>query len=174
MTSFTAYLDEGLTLALALVNNISQERHGLPAHPRSRAVSVRVDEPAAVRRLSERLRAIVEQQEASKAVSLLNKLLSDYEAAPELGLEAPGRWRLHLHPVNATAEALDAVKAASGLAALIDQDRWGTLKSCAASHCDDMFHDRSRNNGRHYCTRTCANRINAQHARARLRDASTE
>lgn len=171
MSSFTAYFDEGLTLALALANVISRERHGLPGCPQDAlyAVAVRVSEPVAVRRLSERLRAIAAQQNPAKAVPLLNRLLVDYEAAPELALESPGRWRLHLHPVHATAETLDAVKAASGLAALIDRDGWGTLKGCVASRCEDLFHDQSRNSGRRYCTRTCANRINAQHARVRLR-----
>lgn len=171
MATFTAYFSEGLTLALALANVSSHERHGVPAGPQDavHAVAVRVNEPVVLYRLSERLRAIAEQQDPARAVPLLNRLLSDYEAAPELALESPGRWRLHLHPAHATAEALDAVKAASGLAALIDRDGWSTLKGCAASHCDDLFGDQSRNNGRRFCTRTCANRINAQRARARLR-----
>lgn len=167
MPGFAAYVEEGVTLALSLANLSSAYRRGLPASQDEPLVGgeVRVTDPQALRHLSRRLRTVVTQPDPAVAAALLNEMFVEQRAAPQLALEG-GRWRLHLHPAHSTGEALDAVKAASGLAALLDQDGWATLRVCAASRCDDAFHDQSRNRGRRYCSRTCANRINAEHSRA--------
>ena len=168
MTRFAAYFEEGLALALSLANLGSTYRRGVPVSHREASVagSVRVTDPQALQHLAQRLRTVLTQPDPATAAALLNELFVEQRAAPQLALEE-GHWRLHLHPAHSTDVALDAVKAASGLAALLDQDGWTTLRVCAASRCDDVFHDQSRNRGRRYCSRTCANRVNAEHSRAK-------
>jgi len=167
MTGFAAYFQDGLALALHLANLRSACRRGFAASHREppEEAGVRVTEPQALRRLSLQMRTIVTEPDQGAAATLLNRLLAEHDAAPQLAPDG-GHWRLHLHPTHSTNEALDAVKAASGLAALMDQHGWTTLKVCAASRCEDVFQDQSRNRTRRYCSRTCANRINAEHSRA--------
>lgn len=167
MTGFAAYFEDGLALALHLANLRSACRRGVPVSHREspEGTGVRVTEPQALRHLSEQLRTIVTEPDQGAAAALLNRLLAEHHAAPQLAPDS-GHWRLHLHPARSTNEALDAVKAASGLAALMDQHGWTTLKVCTASRCEDVFQDQSRSRTRRYCSRTCANRINAEHSRA--------
>ncbi len=167
MPGFAAYFEDGLALALHLANRGSAYRRGVPVSEREpqEGAGLRVTEPQALRCLSEQLRTIVTEPDQSTAAALLNRMLVEHHAAPQLAPDG-GHWRLHLHPVHSTNKALEAVKAASGLAALMDQDGWTMLKVCAASRCEDVFHDQSRNRARRYCSRTCANRINAEHSRA--------
>lgn len=168
MTVFAAYFEEGLALALHLANHASGYRRGAPAAQDvlPPAGGTRVTDPESRHGLARRMRTIVTSPGPAHAAELINGLLAEHRAAPELAPEA-GCWRLHLHPADSTDAALDAVKAATGLAVLLDQDGWTTLRICAASRCDDVFRDQSRNSTRRYCSRTCANRMNAEHARAR-------
>lgn len=167
MVALNAYFEQGVALAVDLANLVGAHRRGTRVVEGERQVpaSVRVVEPQPLQHLARRMRTIVTASPAA-AAALLNELFTEHSAAPQLAPDGPD-WRLHLHPENSTDEALDAVKAASGLAVLLDQDDWATLKVCAASRCDDVFQDQSRNLTRRYCSRTCANRINAGHARAR-------
>jgi predicted RNA-binding Zn ribbon-like protein len=168
MSSLTTYFTEGLDLAIAFANLTSRQRSGILApYPPTPKATMRVRDPATLSALSEQVRAIVTQSDPAQAAPLLNSLLRQHRAAPELAADPSGHWRLHLHPADSDAEGLDAVKAAASLAELMDRNEWGTLKTCAAADCDDLFLDRSRNHARAYCTRTCANRINAIHSRAR-------
>lgn len=169
MSPFTTYLREGLDLAVALANVTSRHRQGAPA-PRgdtATRTAFRVGDAASLQHLSQLVRSIVVHAEPAAAAGQLNDLLRHYRAAPELAPDASGHWRLHLHPADSDGEALDAVKAATSLAALIDQGEWGSIRTCAAERCDNLFHDESRNHGRRYCTKSCANRMNAAHSRAR-------
>ena len=168
MTMFDAYFEEGLSLAVDLANLSSAFRRGAPAtHDAPVAArTTRITDPEALHDLSGRVRAIVASPGPAEAAALINGVLAEHAAAPELALTA-GRWRLHLHPTDSSVASRDAVKAASGLAVLLDADGWTTLRVCAASRCDDVFRDQSRNSTRRYCSRTCANRMNAEHARAR-------
>jgi len=181
MTAFNAYFEQGVALAVDLANLVSAHHRGsrVVEEERRAPASVRVVEPQSLQHLARRIRAIVTASNPAAAAALLNELFTEHRAAPQLAPDGPHwraapqlapdgpHWRLHLHPENSTDEALDAVKAASGLAVLLDQDDWAILKVCAASRCDDVFQDHSRNRTRRYCSRTCANRMNAGHARAR-------
>lgn len=175
MTAVAAYFEEGVGLALELANSLSRYRQGLEVSPDALvkgAVAVRVADTAASARVAARLRAAVDAREPSDAGPLVNEMLRTYRARPELVQDDDGAWRLHLHPPAADLEALDAVKAASGLAVLMDEQRWRDLKQCGASSCDDYFLDESPNSTRRYCSRTCANRNAAQAHRDRRRHES--
>lgn len=172
MTAVAAYFEQGLGHALELANSISRHRQGLKVSATASvegAVGIRTTDRAARARIAAKLRAVLDAREPRDAGPLVNELLRTYRAQPELVQNSDGVWRLHLHPPAAELEALDAVKAASGLAVLMDEQRWRDLKQCSASACDDYFLDESPNSTRRYCSRTCANRNAAQAHRDRRR-----
>jgi len=172
MTAIATYLKQGLGLALALANSVSPYRQGMKVSPGTSVDgvrSIRITGAATRARVAVELRAVLDAREPRDAGPLVNELLRTYDARPELTRDDDGSWRLHLHPPAADREALDAVKAASGLAVLIDEQRWQDLKQCGASACDDYFLDESPNSTRRYCGRTCANRNAARAHRERRR-----
>lgn len=169
MSALTDYTEEGLALAVALANVGSRNRQGNSASPTQALahVPVRIGDPDGLQRAAHQLRLILAAEAPVQAAPLINRLLRHQQARPELAPDPAGHWRLHLHPRGASAEALDLVKAASGLAVLIDEGRWAIIRQCNADRCDDFFLDQSRNTTRRYCSRTCANRVNAHLHRQR-------
>lgn len=169
MRILTAYLEEGATLALSLANVLSEYRHGVLAAPRAPSSAFDPDAASAQRLalLERQLREVLNAHTVAESSRKLNALLHDAAAAPTLAEDGDGRWRLHLHSVHADAISRRAVNCAVGLATLIDDDEWTAIKKCTADRCDDYFLDLSRNQSRRFCSRTCANRINARTHRAR-------
>lgn len=169
MRILTAYLEEGATLALSLANVLSEYQQGVLAEPSPPSSGIAPDAASARRLvlLQGQLREVLNAQTVAESSRKLNALLHDAAAAPTLAEDGDGRWRLHLHSVHADAISRRAVNCAAGLATLIDDDEWTSIKQCAADRCDDYFLDQSRNQSRRFCSRTCANRINARTHRAR-------
>jgi hypothetical protein len=169
MTTVAAYFERGVALALELANTASEHRRGQDAVFSADRVSrtARVADPRVLARFAVKLRAVLEADEPRQAGPLINELLDTYSARPVLTPDKQGDWRLHLHSPDADLEARDIVKAASGLAALIDDGRWHDLKQCASKACDDYFLDESRNKSRRYCSRSCANQVSARAHRER-------
>ena len=169
MDGLTEYVEEGLALAIALANRNSSQRRGAAAEPShaTAGVDLRVGDPVVLDSMAAHLREVLAAPRPEQAGPLINQLFRAHHAAPELAADALGHWRLHLHPRDASREALDMVKAGSGLAWLVDGDRWQTLKHCLATRCDDYFLDLSPGTTRRYCSRTCANRVNSHLHRRR-------
>ncbi|SER06841.1 CGNR zinc finger domain-containing protein [Microlunatus flavus] len=163
MGVLSEYSDEGLLLAVALANAGSACRRGDVAQPGLpiNGVVVRTEGAEELALAAAQVREILAAPTPGRAAELINRLLVAQQARPELAPDQDGRWRLHLHPRGASAAALDLVKAATGLAVLVDEGRWGTIRACGAERCDDLFLDQSRNLIRRYCSRVCANRVNA-------------
>jgi len=169
MGALTEYVEEGLALAIALANRHSTERQGTAAGPShaTAGVVLRVSDPVVLDEMAAHLREVLAAPRPDQAGPLINQLFRAHHAAPELAPDVLGHWRLHLHPRGASREALDMVKAASGLAWLVDGGRWQALKDCLATRCDDYFLDLSPGTTRRYCSRTCANRVNSHLHRRR-------
>ena len=169
MRALTAYLEEGVTLALSMANALSTYRQGVRATYQPSVGTEQQDAVTSqdISHVEQQLRDVLTGAAAADASKKLNELLHEAAAAPILIDDGQGRWRLHLHSARATTISRLTVKAAAGLAALMDDDEWTSIKQCAASHCDDYFLDRSRNHSRRFCSRTCANRINAHLYRTR-------
>lgn len=155
MNMLTVYFDEGAQVAVELANARSPFRRGVAVEPDPTA-------SAPLWSLQTALRGILDADEPAAAATGINALLHAAAAAPMLEADPEGRWRLHLHSPHADEISRMAVKAATGLATLLDDDAWHTVKSCAAERCGDFFLDRSRNASGRYCSRTCANRVNAR------------
>jgi predicted RNA-binding Zn ribbon-like protein len=120
----------------------------------------------AVRALRPRLAELWDMNE-DEAVRLVNTLLRDANALPQL-LKHDG-WEYHIHATSPDASLADrmAVDAAMAFADLIRFGELTRLRYCAAGDCDDVLVDLSKNRSRRFCSLTCANRVNVAAYRSR-------
>jgi predicted RNA-binding Zn ribbon-like protein len=123
-------------------------------------------ELAAVLRLRSRLARLWEMT-ADEAVILVNTLLADASALPQL-VKHDG-WDYHIHATSPEAPLADrmAVDAAMAFADVIRVGEFGRLRVCAADDCEDVVIDLSKNRSRRFCSLTCANRVNVAAYRTR-------
>jgi predicted RNA-binding Zn ribbon-like protein len=119
-----------------------------------------------VRRLRPRLERIWYVDEDA-AVEIVNRMLRDADALPQL-VKHDG-WDYHLHATAANAPLADrmVVEAAMALTDLIRTRQLGRLRVCAADDCRDVLVDLSKNHSRRFCSAQCANRVNVAAFRAR-------
>jgi predicted RNA-binding Zn ribbon-like protein len=123
-------------------------------------------ELAAVHALRPRLAAIWSVDE-DEAVLIVNGLLRDASALPQLVRH--GEWDYHLHATSPEAPLADrlAVEAAMALTDVIRMKELGRLRICAAGDCESVLVDLSKNRSRRYCDNGCGNRANVAAYRAR-------
>ena len=135
------------------------------AHRRTRA------ELAGVQALRPRLRAIW-TADVDQAVRIVNRLLREARALPQL--VAHDDWDYHLHATPARAPLADrmAVEAAMGVVDVIRSGELDRLRLCAAEGCRNVLVDLSRNRSRRFCESGCGNRVNVAAYRSR-RSATT-
>jgi predicted RNA-binding Zn ribbon-like protein len=102
-----------------------------------------------------------------EAVVLVNELLRECNALPQLVKH--DHWDYHLHATPDEAPLADrmAVEAAMALVDVIRQTEYGRLQLCAADDCDDVLIDLSKNRSRRFCSTSCSNRTNVAAFRAR-------
>jgi predicted RNA-binding Zn ribbon-like protein len=120
----------------------------------------------AVRGLRPRLAQLWDMTE-DEAVRLVNTLLRDANALPQLVKH--GEWKYHIHATSPGAPLADrmAVDAAMAFADLIRFGELTRLRYCAAAGCDNVMIDLSKNRSRRFCGLTCANRVNVAAYRSR-------
>lgn len=126
---------------------------------------------AEVRMFRDRLRAVVETEDAAAAAAGVNALLQRAEVTPRLTADGGEAWRVEL-TIGPGLAIVDRViaEAALGLAGALARYGVGRLRVCAADPCREAFVDTSRNRSRRYCSDRCANRRNAAAFRRRRRD----
>jgi predicted RNA-binding Zn ribbon-like protein len=120
----------------------------------------------AVRALRPRLRALL-TADRDKAVELVNQLLSEAEAVPQLVRHDTLDW--HIHAIE-TSEPLDrriAVETAMAMIDVIRADEMSRLALCADDTCVGVVLDLSRNRSKRFCSTTCGNRNAVAAYRAR-------
>ncbi|MGY1651122.1 CGNR zinc finger domain-containing protein [Geodermatophilus sp. SYSU D01119] len=100
-------------------------------------------------------------------VDVVNRLLREGHALPQL-VRHDG-WPYHLHATEPTATVADrmGVEAALAIADVVRSGALDRLRRCAASGCDDVLVDLTKNAGRRFCGTACANRSHAAAYRAR-------
>ena len=120
----------------------------------------------AVRALRPRLAELWDMTE-DEAVRLVNTLLRDANALPQL-LKHDG-WEYHIHATSPDAPLADrmAVDAAMAFADVIRTDELARLRLCAADDCSNVHIDLSKNRSRRFCSTSCANRTNVAAYRTR-------
>jgi predicted RNA-binding Zn ribbon-like protein len=120
------------------------------------------------RALRERLRNILDAPTPRELVARLNVLLGEEAVGTAIVRRRDGRWSLVPgQPARASLERKLAALAASELTDLVTDVGPERIRQCQAAPCIEVFVDRSRNGRRVYCSRRCANRINASRHRRR-------
>lgn len=120
----------------------------------------------AVRRLRPRLERLWELTE-DDAAALVNSLLRETSALPQL-VKHDG-WDYHLHATPPDAPLADrmAVEAAMAFTDVIRTRQLDRLRRCAAADCSSVHVDLSKNRSRRFCGTACANRTNVAAYRTR-------
>ena len=175
------YINPSATLAVDLINSYDITRAnpewlGSPTDldrflsKRGRTVSAPVTEYDLryVRVLRGKLREVFLAPDDASAARLLNDLLAGVDVIPQFAVDH--QQSLHLHFLVLPGTPLLTrltVATALGLGFALQQYGKERFQMCAASPCQDMFIDTSRNRSRRFCSDRCANRINIAVFRAR-------
>jgi predicted RNA-binding Zn ribbon-like protein len=181
--NFDSYTDRVVGVAAALVNGLTPGDEGgrpvcldaalLPG--RCAAVlgrEVTAAETADFGALAARLRPVFVAAEAGDVdgvARLVNALLRDYRAAPQLSRHDDEPWHLHFSSTAAGLATAWGAGCATGLAVVVDGQASGRLGVCRADACDRVYVDVSRNASRRFCSEACLNRTKVAAFRARSR-----
>jgi predicted RNA-binding Zn ribbon-like protein len=120
----------------------------------------------AVRRLRPRLERLWEMNE-DDAAGLVNVLLREASALPQLVKHDSWDYHLHATPPDAPLADRMAVEAAMAFADVIRSGQLERLRLCAAGNCENVHVDLSKNRSRRFCGTSCANRTNVAAYRTR-------
>lgn len=101
------------------------------------------------------------------AVDVVNGMLRDASALPQLARHDEFDWHLHATEPGAPLAERMRVEAALALVDVLRTDEMGRLRECAAPDCDGVLVDLSRNSSKQYCSVRCGNRMNMVAFRAR-------
>jgi predicted RNA-binding Zn ribbon-like protein len=120
----------------------------------------------AVRRLRPRLRALL-TSDRDGAVTLVNEMLAEANALPQLVRHDHWDWHLHAVDPQAPLATRITVETAMAMIDVIRADELSRLGSCADETCDGIVLDLSRNRSKRFCGTTCGNRNAVAAYRAR-------
>jgi CGNR zinc finger/Putative stress-induced transcription regulator len=117
-----------------------------------------------------RLLHVLTAPTAAVVVARLNTLIAEGVTGAEVVARADGRWVLALtaRPRLRLDKRLMAA-AVDELVELVSTVGPERIRACGAAPCREIFVDTSRNGRRRYCSRRCANRLNANRHRHRER-----
>jgi predicted RNA-binding Zn ribbon-like protein len=119
-----------------------------------------------VQELRPKLRRIWEAGE-DEVVEIVNTLLRESNALPQLVRHDGWPYHLHATPSDAPLATRMAVEAAMAFVDVVRQEELDRLSTCGADDCDDVLVDLTKNRSRRYCSTSCANRVNVAAFRAR-------
>lgn len=119
-----------------------------------------------VRALRPRLRTLL-TSERDDAVELVNTLLAEARALPQLARHDGWDWHLHAIDPDSPLHERIAVETAMAMGDVIRSDEMSRLGLCAADDCEGIVLDLSRNRSRKFCSTTCGNRTAVAAYRAR-------
>jgi predicted RNA-binding Zn ribbon-like protein len=191
--NFDRYSDPGVTVAVALVNALTEgwartQRFVPPSDPVERgrralaalqqAGPLSTPQPQPVSSdavdglyvLAAALREVFEAAaagETDRAAVAVNQLLHRYRAAPRLIRHDQQPWHLHFHSADAGLAATWGAHCATGLAVVVGGGDLRRLGVCDATRCDRVYLDTSRNGSRRFCSGPCLNRAKIAALRAR-------
>lgn len=127
---------------------------------------------AQVRRVRDRIRTLWDLG-LEEAVDLVNGLLRDGRALPQLVIHEPFGWHIHATPSQAPIATRMAVDLGMAMIDVIRTDSLDRLGVCAGEDCDNVLVDLTKNRSRKFCDTACANRAHAAAYRARRSRASS-
>ena len=171
-----------LVAAAALVNTDSSDGEGLPdiaaldAFVRAYGWTGRREHTATelrlVRELRPRLRRLWYEDEDG-VVAIVNDLLREAHALPQLVKHNGEPYHLHATPPDAPLATRMAVEAAMAFVDVVRQGELDRLRVCDADDCSDVLVDLSKNRSRRFCDAGCGNRAAVSAYRARKAAART-
>jgi predicted RNA-binding Zn ribbon-like protein len=135
--------------------------------PYTGALSRDEAELAAVRANRARLRQLwsVSREEA---VPLVNAMLRDGRALPQLVIHEGHDWHIHATGDDAPIAVRMLVETAMAFVDVIRSDQWDRVRVCEADDCDAVYVDFSKNGSKRYCDAgNCGNRMNVNAYRRR-------
>ena len=174
---FTHDTEAALRAAVALVNSGAEpdtlvEVADLDAWYREHGFTGRRDgdraELEAVRALRPVLRDLL-TRDRDDAAALVNALLAEARAVPQLMRHDGLDWHIHAVPADAPLDRRVAVEAAMAMVDVIRADELSRLSVCADERCEGLVLDLSRNRSRRFCSTACSNRNAVAAYRARNR-----
>jgi len=129
-----------------------------------------VAELRAVRALRPRLRRIWEADE-DEVVEIVNTLLREANALPQLVRHDGWPYHLHATPPDAPLAARMAVEAAMAMVDVVREGELRRLRICEYPDCGSVVVDLSKNRSKRFCDAGCSNRaaVNAYRARRAAR-----
>ena len=173
---FTHDTEVALAAAAALVNTLGTDGDALPDLTalngffdewewtgRRARTNAEVDD---VRTLRGRLRAVW-NADVDGAVDIVNGLLAEFDALPQLVKHDGWDYHLHASPSDAPLARRMALEAGMAFVDVIRAGEFDRLKTCSAGDCEDVYVDLSKNRSRRFCDLPCANRTNVAAYRAR-------
>jgi predicted RNA-binding Zn ribbon-like protein len=101
------------------------------------------------------------------AVPIVNELLTDAGALPQLVRHGNTDWHLHLVEDDRPLDVRILVETAMAMIDVIRADELSRLGICADADCEGIVLDLSRNRSRMFCSTTCSNRAAVAAYRAR-------
>ena len=122
----------------------------------------------AVRALRPRLRTLM-TSDRDTAAALVNDLLDEEHALPQLVRHGEHDWHVHAVAPDAPLATRMAVEAAMAMIDVIRADEMSRLDVCADHDCEGLVLDLSRNRSRRFCSTACTNRAAVAAYRARQR-----
>ncbi|MBN9177327.1 MAG: CGNR zinc finger domain-containing protein [Microbacterium sp.] len=118
------------------------------------------EELDAVRANRSRLRGLWDV-DRDAAVPIVNAMLRDGNALPQLVIHDGFDWHIHATESDAPLSVRMLVEAAMAFVDVIRADQWDRVRICEADDCDAVYVDFSKNGSKRYCdTGNCGNRMN--------------
>lgn len=165
-----------LTTTAALVNTAGRNEEGLPdtaaldrffvTHNWTGRHEHTEAELRSVRALRPRLRKLWQTDEDG-IVEIINGLLRESKALPQLIRHDAEPYHLHAVPNDAPLATRMAVEAAMAMADLVRGGELSRLRICEYPDCDDVLVDLSKNRSKRFCDGGCCNRAAVTAYRAR-------
>lgn len=184
--NYDHYEDPSVELAINLINNYAaavRETSGDDGPPPDPdeffrhhdldPTGLRDDAVPAMQQLADRIHEVFTAYDDADAVTVVNGVLTDIGALPQISRHDGEDWHLHYLPANASPVDRLAVTAAMGLATVLCTAGVRRLGRCDGEGCRDVYVDTSRNNRRRFCSDSCANRTHVAAHRTRRRSQDT-
>jgi predicted RNA-binding Zn ribbon-like protein len=124
-----------------------------------------------VRSLRAPLRALF-TSDRDDAVTIVNRMLADARALPQLIRHGDVDWHVHAVGPEAPLETRIVVETAMAMIDVIRADEMSRFSVCADDDCEGVVFDLSRNRSRRFCSTACGNRNAVAAYRSRRRQST--
>jgi len=167
------YGEYAVLLAASLANDWPADRDGIEQRTRDFGMTMTFDrapdDHARSRSVLDQWLAVVDAGDAAARAAALNAQMASATAYPQLTDHDGEGWHLHYRdPISSLPDVLEAVISV-GTALHLTERGMHRLGRCAASPCQNVIVDVTRNGRQRYCSVRCANRDAVRRHRARGR-----